>query len=273
MTQPAASTSAIYTGHVAHRRLRPRTHAFRYRAYWLLLDLDDVPSLSQRLRLFSHNRWNVFSFHEADHGHVEKSNLREHLDAELRQAGVELGGGAIRILCMPRVLGFVFNPLSVHFCYDAEGDLRALVYEVHNTFHERHSYLIAMPRSADQVSHPAIVDQACAKRFYVSPFMTMAMNYRFKVRPPADDISVVICGDDADGPLIVASLAGTKRPLTDAMLLRQFLTLPLITIKVVAAIHWEALRLWLKGIRLVPRPAPPANAVTIVRGREISVGE
>lgn len=250
--------SAIYVGTVAHSRLRPRAHAFRYRAYWMLFDLDDLAGLHASLRWFSYNRRNLFSFYDTDHCDGSGAPLRKQIETHLNRAGIDLEGGRIRILCMPRVLGFVFNPLSVHFCYGPVGDLRAIMYEVHNTFRQRHSYLIARPQSDEKER----VDQSCAKRFYVSPFMPMDMRYRFRVSPPADTVGVIIHGDDAEGPLIVASLAGRRRPLSDGMLLRLFSHLPAMTVKVVAAIHWEALRLWLKGLQLQPRPAPPEHLVT-----------
>lgn len=254
--------SAIYKGFVAHRRLRPKVHAFRYRAYWMLFDLDELTALETSLRWFSHNRWNLFSFQDRDHGDGSGRSLRSQIEAHLHAAGIDLDGGAIRVLCMPRVLGFVFNPLSVHFCHGPTGVLRAIVYEVHNTFRQRHSYLIGQPRQQPD----GAVEQACAKRFYVSPFMPMDLHYRFRVRPPSDGIGVTVCGDDADGALIIASLDGRRIPLSDGALLGQFFTLPALTLKVVAAIHWEALRLWLKGIRFYPRPAPPARTVTASGG-------
>jgi DUF1365 family protein len=117
------------------------------------------------------------------------------------------------------------------------------------------------------------VEQTCAKRFYVSPFLEMAMTYRFKVLPPAEHVSVLICGDDAAGPVIAATLEGQRRELTDPALLRVFFAMPLMTAKVVAAIHWQAVRLWLKGLSIVPRPAPPQDAVTAAATKEIPVVE
>jgi DUF1365 family protein len=268
MTALPSLASAIYTGSVLHRRVKPRAHSFRYSAYWLLFDIDELPALHRRLRFFSHNRWNIFSFHDADHGTGSDTPLRAQIDRHLRTAGIELDGGPVRILCMPRILGFVFNPLSVHFCYGRDGALKALLYEVHNTFRQRHSYLIGVPHRSG-----ATVEQTCAKRFYVSPFMEMAMTYRFKVRPPAEAVSVLICGDDAGGPVIAATLEGQRRELTDAALLRVFFAMPLMTAKVVAAIHWEAVRLWLKGLSIIPRPAPPQDPVTAACTKEISVAE
>lgn len=253
--------SAIYTGNVMHCRTRPRRHAFRYTAYWLLLDLDELPNLSKYLWTFSYNRWNLFSLHSRDHGHEEgQAPLRNEIETNLRQAGIDLQGGPIKLLCMPRVLGFTFNPLSVLFCYHHDGDLLAIAYEVHNTFSQRHSYLIGVPRNEPD----GPVEQSCSKTFYVSPFMPMGMTYEFRVEPPKDSVRVVINGSDSDGPLITASLAGTRSTLSDAALLKQFLLMPFLTLKVVAAIHWEALRLWLKGIRLVERPNPPSRSVSVL---------
>ena len=260
--------SAVYTGSVMHRRVKPRVHSFRYSAYWLLFDIDELPALHRHLRFFSHNRWNIFSFHDADHGTGSNTPLRAQIDRHLQQAGIDLDGGPVRILCMPRILGFVFNPLSVHFCYGRDGVLKALLYEVHNTFRQRHGYLIGVPHRFD-----GAINQTCPKRFYVSPFMEMAMTYRFEVRPPAEAVSVLIRGDDAAGPVLAATLEGRRRGLTDAALLRLFFAMPLMTAKVVAAIHWQAVRLWLKGLPIVPRPAPPQDPVTAACPKEISVAE
>lgn len=262
--------SALYAGSVAHCRMRPRRHAFRYRCYWMLFDIDELPALDGRLRWFSYNKRNLFSFHDRDHGSGEGKPLRPEIESHLHTAGIDLEGGSIRVLCMPRVMGFVFNPLSVLFCYGCDGDLRAILYEVHNTFRQRHSYLIAVPR--DNRRDRSLV-QSSAKRFYVSPFMDMAMAYRFTVRPPSQDVSVVIRGDDAEGVLILASLAGTRRELDDGTLLSTFASIPFVTANVVAAIHWQALRLWLKGVRLVPRPEPPVVPVTSIKSMETALAD
>lgn len=252
--------SAIYSGTVAHKRLKPRVHAFRYRAYWLLFDLDELTALDKSLSCFSLNSWNLFSFRESDHGDGSSTPLRTQIEKHLAVAGLDIECGAIRVLCMPRILGFVFNPLSVYFCHGRSGALNAIVYEVHNTFQQRHSYLIAGPRA--EAGRP--IEQESPKRFYVSPFMPMDMLYRFRVHQPAGHVSVTVCGDDRDGPLIVAALTGRRIELTNRALLRQFFALPLMTLKVVAAIHWEAARLWLKSIRIHPRPEPPAASVTTI---------
>jgi DUF1365 family protein len=249
--------SSLYVGTVMHRRLRPRDHKFRYRAFWLLIDLDELPELTTRLRLFSHNRGNLFGLHDVDHGDGSATSLRAQVERHLADVGIVMVGGAIKLLCMPRTLGYSFNPLSVYFCYREDASLAALVYEVHNTFGERHCYV--MP--ADGASGP--LHQHCGKTFYVSPFMDMDMRYEFHVTDPAERIGIAIGVSAAGRAVMHASLAGLRSELTDRALLRMFLTIPAITLKVSAAIHWEAGRLWLKGLRLRRRPTRPDSMVTI----------
>lgn len=258
------TASAIYAGKVVHRRLRPRRHDLSYRVFWLLLDLDELPRLAKRLRLFSLNRFNLLSFHERDHGRDRDGRDPEPLAQRVRrllaEAGIDTKGGPIRILCMPRILGYVFNPLSVYFCHHPGGEVAAVLYEVSNTFGERHSYLIPVEDTPGQP-----IEQQCAKAFYVSPFMDLNMNYGFTVHRPADTVSVAVRNSDASGLLFTAALSGQRVDLTDRSLLRMLATHPLLTLKVVAGIHWEALRLWLKGVDLRPRPPAPTSPVTIVR--------
>jgi len=258
-----SDASALYVGRVMHQRLRPKRHRLAYRVFTLLLDLDELPSLARRLRLFSLNRFNLFSLHERDHG-AGDGGLRAHVEHQLRAAGLPTGG-TIRLLTMPRILGYAFNPISVYFCADTSGVLRALLYEVNSTFGERHSYLIEV--EAAERGAP-ILNQRCSKRLHVSPFLPMELHYQFRVAPPQADrtgLSLGISAHDVGGVLLNARLDATRRPLDDAALLRVFLTHPLLTMKVIAAIHWEALRLWLKGIRLQPRPAPPSQDVSVTK--------
>ncbi len=240
--------SALYDGAVTHQRLRPRRHHLRYRLFYLLLDLDELPGLARRLRLFSHDRFNLFSFHDRDHGAGERGGLRAWIEAQLRAAGLAPDGGKIRVLCMPRILGHAFNPITVYWCHCADGALLAMLYEVNNTFGERHFYL--MPAHGDGPAR-----QSCDKRFHVSPFMTMDMTYRFRVTPPDRHVTLAINAADGDGLLIATAFTGARTALTDAALLGRFLRTPLLGMKVLAAIHWEAARLWWKGVRLQPRPA------------------
>lgn len=254
--------SCLYFGTVTHARLRPRRHALNYRVFSLYVDLDEIPALAARLRLFSHNRFNLFSFNDRDHGRRDGSALRPHVEASLARAGIALEGGAIRLLCFPRMLGYVFNPLSIYFCHHRDGGLRAILYEVRNTFGEMHSYLIPVT-GAD-----AVLRQSCDKEFYVSPFLEMDCRYEFRLSVPGDRLAVTIRQTDPAGPILHASLEGRRVQLSDRALLRAFLRYPLMTLKVIAGIHWEAAKLWRKGLRPLPRPAPPRDAVTVCEAVE-----
>ena len=251
-------TPALYVGTVAHRRLRPKPHRLRYRTFCLLLDVDEIPALCRRLWLLSHRRFNLFSIDERDHGDGSGASLRVWAECQLTAAGLDLKGGPIRLLAMPQVLGYGFNPISVWFCYRNDGSIAALLHEVHNTFGERHTYVI--PVHVDP-GNAAIV-QNCPKVLHVSPFMAMDMRYEFRVRPPDERLSLVIQGSDADGPLLVAVQSARRRELTDTALLRIFVQIPLLTLKVTAAIHWEAFRLWIKGVRPHAKPPAPERAAT-----------
>jgi len=251
--------SALYFGDVMHQRVKPRRHRLRYRVFFTFVDIDELSCLHQRLPLFSYNRLNLFSFFDKDHGPGDGSPLRCWVEGHLAGAGVDLGGGAIRLLCFPRVLGYVFNPLSVYFCYQPNGELGAILYEVSNTFGERHTYLApVVSDGSSAVSH------RCDKNFYVSPFNAVEGGYSFRVEPPGQSVTVVINQSDTEGPLLHAALRAKRVPLTRAALLSAFVRYPLLTLKVIAGIHWEALRLWGKGLRLVDRPQPPARPVTVV---------
>ncbi len=258
----SAFQSAIYTGFVMHHRSRPRQHRLRYSIFYLLLDLDELDALSKKLRLFSYNRFNLASFYDRDYGHGSAVSLRARIEQQLEDSGIEYGG-PVRLLTMPRILGYAFNPLSIYFCHRPDNSLSAIYYEVNNTFGERHSYLIPVKAGAD-----IPIRQESGKSFYVSPFMSTEMAYDFSVVPPGKDLAVAITGHDAQGPLIHANLAANRHDLTDAALARVLSVYPLLTLKVIAGIHWEALLIWLKGARLHRRPAPPAQPVTI--GRDIN---
>ena len=257
-----SDASALYRGRVMHRRLRPRAHRLTYRVFWLLLDLAEVDGLDRRLRLFSRDRFNLLSFHDRDHGDGSGAPLRPQVEAWLARGGVDIAGGPIRLLTMPRVLGYVFNPISLFYCHHADGRLAAVVYEVTSTFGVRHAYLIPVPED-DQAE--GLIRQCAAKALHVSPFMGMEMDYEFRGRAPGERLDLIINGLDADGLLISAVLSAGRRPLDDRALLSAVAAMPLLTLKVVAAIHWEALKLWLKGVRLRPAPAPAREPITIQR--------
>lgn len=253
--------SAIYAGEVFHRRFRPRGHTLRYRMFQCLFDLDEIDRIDGACRLFSRNRWNLFSFQDRDYADRSGKPLRQQIEALMRQAGQEPDGGAIRLLTMPRMLGHVFNPLSVWFCHRRDGTLSTIVYEVTNTFKERHSYVIPV---TDSETDGTLIRQACDKAFYVSPFMDLDMRYDFTVEPPMEKTRVVVAGGDGDGPLIVAAFQGDRRELSDRALLGAFLRHPLLTLKVVAGIHVEALWLFLKKVGVRRHVATPGDGVSIV---------
>lgn len=253
--------SAIYAGDVVHVRYRPRRHRLHYRVFALLLDLDELPALDRALRLFGHDRTAVFSFREDDHGDGEQGGLRAWVERQLAVAGIDLGRPSIRVLCYPRLFGYVFNPLTEFFCHDREGRLRAILHQVTNTFGERRTYII--PVAAGEGDAP--VRQSARKELYVSPFVPMEVDYEFLVQPPADRVLVRVDDRDAEGLLLRASFSGRRLELGDRALFRLLLSHPLMTLKVIGGIHWEAFRLWLKGVPVVPhRPAARRVATSIV---------
>lgn len=253
---PPAACASLYTGTVMHHRMKPVTHRFTYRVFSLLVDIDRLAELDRASPIFSVRRWNLLSFRESDHGLGDGSPLRAHVDRMLARAGCALPGGRVLLLCYPRVLGFVFNPLSIYYCYDADGDLAALIYEVRNTFGESHTYVAPLRGLA--AGGP--IRQQRDKLFYVSPFLDMTMRYRFRLMPPGDRLTVRILETDEAGPILAATFSGRRSALTTRNLLSAFVRIPVLTFKIVAAIHWEALRLYIKGLRPRSRPAPPPHA-------------
>jgi len=203
----AVTESCLYFGRVKHKRLRPFRHRLDYRVFSIYLDLDELPALSRRLRLFSHNRWNLFGFFDRDHGPGDGTALRPWLEGHLAEAGIDLEGGAVRLLCFPCLLGYVFNPLTIWFCYHRSGRLVAMLYEVRNTFGEKHSYLIPVDpaRPAD-----AAIQQSCDKGFYVSPFIGMEATYHFRLAEPDERLAVLIRQRTPEGELLVASQTGRR---------------------------------------------------------------
>jgi DUF1365 family protein len=249
--ETANAAAALYFGEVMHARLKPMSHRFSYRVMSLLIDLDRLGEADRQSPLFGVNRAALHSFNEADHGRRDGSPLRAYAQSCAAERGIDLTGGRVWLLCYPRLFGFTFNPLSVYFCYRADGELALVIYEVRNTFGDIHSYVL--PVQPGELSEAGVRQQQ-AKLFYVSPFIGMAMRYHFRVSLPGERLKLRILEIDREGPLLAATFSGRRESLTTPALLRSLFALPLVTLKIVAAIHWEALRLWLKGARLVPRP-------------------
>jgi uncharacterized protein len=250
MSNPAGLAAALYPGKVMHARLRPVRHRFSYRVMCVLIDLDRLDEADRQSRLFAVNKAALFSFHEADHGERNGESLSGYARHLAAERGIELAAGRVLLLCYPRLLGFAFNPLSIYFCYRASGELALLIYEVRNTFGEQHSYALQVNRGEGQSD---VIRQRQAKQFYVSPFVEMGMSYHFRVSRPGEQVKVSIIETDQNGPLLTAAFHGLRRSLTSRALLTAFLLIPFFTFKVVAAIHWEALRLWMKRVPFVPR--------------------
>jgi len=248
--QPCSDAAALYVGEVMHARLKPVCHRFSYRVMSLLIDLDRLDAADRQSPLFGVNRAALYSFNERDHGERNGAPLRAYAQVRAAEHGIDLTGGRVLLLCYPRLLGYTFNPLSVYFCYSADGGLALVIYEVRNTFGDIHAYVL--PVRPGEIS-AAGVRQQQEKLFYVSPFIEMAMHYQFRVLPPGERVKLRILETDQDGPLLAATFNGSRSALNTVELLRAFFALPLVTLKIAAAIHWEALRLWLKGARLVPR--------------------
>ena len=235
--------SGLYTGLVAHQRLRPKPHRLAYRVFSLFVDLDELDKLDRDLRFLGINKPGLLSFHEKDHG--DGGDLRAWIAGQLDKAGIS-ADGPVRMLTYPRMFGYVFNPLTVYFCHDRDSTLKAVLYEVSNTFGGRHAYVLPAGEG-DTVRH------ACNKDMYVSPFMPMECRYNFVIRRPGDSVQVLINEDDAEGRLLVASFTGKRQELTDKTILGALARHPLMTFKIMAGIHYEALKIFLKGVPYVPR--------------------
>jgi DUF1365 family protein len=257
-----AYRSCAYRGTVVHKRLAPKRHAFSYKVFALCLDVDEIDRLDADLRLFSRARWNIMSFHDRDYAAGDGTRVADHVRGVLTAAGSGHATSRIVLLSYPRMMGYAFNPLSVYFAYDEADRLGAVVYEVSNTFGERKSYVIPA-----QPSDETLRAQRCDKEMYVSPFTHASATYDFHLRPP--DESVVVGVDLREGavPVLKTHFRGDRVPLSDGALARLALTHPLMTAKVVAAIHVEAARLWWKGVPLVARHTSPRYSFTVVETR------
>ncbi len=244
----------MYLSTVAHTRFAPVRHGFRYRVGYVLLDIDRLRTLDRQLRLFSWNRAGLFSFHDRDHGPRDGSALRPWIEQTLREQGVDMAGGRVRLLCLPRLLGFAFNPISLWFCDYPDGRPAAVLCEVRNTFGEYHNYLL--PPAADGVFDWGATHYK-PKCFHVSPFLATSGTYAFRLQPPGERVIFNIRENSGGQTLLAAGVAGHARALDDVGLLRLFLAMPLMTFRIFAMIHWQAVKLWWRGVPVHRKPPPP----------------
>lgn len=246
----------LYPARVMHRRLVAPLYRFVYRVFYLLLDVDRLDALHRQLRFFSLNRWNLLSVHVRDHG--DGLGLRAWAERMLHEGGIEPQGGRIRLLVMPRVFGFAFNPISLWYCEHRDGRLAAVIAEVRNTFGETHSYLLASKPGTAPYEQVYEKD----KCFHVSPFFDLTGRYQFRLNEPGEVLRVLIHETREGVPILDATLAGERQSLTDGAILKQVLAMPLQMLKVVGGIHWEALKIWLRGAKFHTKPEPPKLELT-----------
>ncbi|MEK9674875.1 MAG: DUF1365 domain-containing protein [Candidatus Pelagibacter ubique] len=247
--------SKIYTGKVIHRRFKPKEHYFKYSVFSLLIDLDELEDIQKEISIFSYNKFNIISFFDKDHGERDSSSLKNWVYSNIKTLGIE-EDVKIKLLCYPRIFGYVFNPLSIFFVYDKNSKLIAILYEVKNTFGEQHTYVF-------KTNDETVIQNNCKKQFYVSPFIEMNCEYSFKILKPEEQLSVVINQSDEEGKLLFASQDGTAREFNNKNLIISFLSHPLMSFKVIAAIHYEAFKLWIKRIKLVTKKINLRNNITI----------
>ena len=258
---PPGLASGIFVSRVMHERFFPVGHRFTYGVWYLLADLDELSVLDRTIPGFAHNRAALISLHDRDHGPRDGSPLRPWIEARLAEAGVDLEGGPVRLLCLPRVLGYAFNPISVWFCHGPDGALRAILYEVSNTFGESHDYLVPVEAGDDR----AVIRTEFDKELFVSPFVDMAARYDFRTRIPDERIAVLVRELAPGGQVLVATLTGRRRHLTGRSLTWMLVRYPLVTLRVTLGIHLQAVRLWVKGAPYRRRGTPPAHPVTVIR--------
>ncbi|OQP88130.1 DUF1365 domain-containing protein [Rhizobium rhizosphaerae] len=251
--QGAAPAAVLYVGEVMHQRMRTVVRRFSYSVFSLAIDLDRLDEADRQARLFSVNRFNLLAFHEADHLPGDGAGLRARFDGLLAQAGLSERAARVDLVCYPRMLGWVFNPIAVYYAYRASGDLLAIVYEVRNTFGDRHSYVC--PIISGQVS-PAGIRQEAAKRMHVSPFLGLEGTYHFRMTAPGENLRWRILETDAQGPILAATFSGRRRELSSRAIVSQLARIPHLTLKILGAIHWQALKIWMSGVRFHSRPQP-----------------
>ena len=249
--------SFIYTGNVFHKRFKPKIHFFKYKVFSLLLDLSEIHLLDKNLKIFSYNKFNIVSFYDKDHGARDGSSIQNWVIDNLKKNNIDTNNIQIKLLCYPRIFGYVFNPLSIFYVYDKNLNLISILYEVKNTFGEQHTYVFKTDINNNLVQH------TCKKKFHVSPFIEMDCVYFFRLLKPGNTISVIIDQNDKEGKILYASQDGVKSEINNSNLTKSYLKHPLMTFKIILAIHFEAFKLWSKGIKFVKKKLKIKNNITV----------
>lgn len=247
LTEPA-----FYFGTLRHRRFEPRRHEFTYRLFMAFLDIDRIPELVRISRFLGYNRWNWAAFDERDHFGDPSLPLRERLRRDAAGHRLTLPDGPVFLLTHLRYLGYNFNPISLFYCCDSAGRLDLILAEVSNTFGERHSYWL---HPGNQTPGANAHHHRVPKQMHVSPFMDMALDYRFTLTEPAERLTAHMNTLAGERSTFDATLSLERRPWSAGSLHRALLAHPWMTAKVIGAIHWEALRLWIKGVPVYTHPA------------------
>jgi len=249
--------SSIYIGNVIHKRFKPKIHFFKYKVFSILLDISEIDILDKSLKIFSYNKFNIVSFYDADHGPRDGTSIKEWVIKNLNDNRINTENIKIKLLCYPRIFGYVFNPLSVFFIYNKNSELISILYEVKNTFGEQHTYIFKTKENENYIKH------TCKKKFHVSPFIEMDCTYFFKILKPSEKISVIIDQYDEEGKLLYASQDGDRIELNNKNLVLSYLRHPLMTFKIIVAIHFEAFKLWTKGIKFIKKRLKIKNNISI----------
>jgi uncharacterized protein len=231
--------SCIYNGVVTHQRFKPIKHSLKYKTFSLLVDLDEVEILDKNISIFSLNKFNIFSFYTKDHGERNGNSIKKWVLKTIKKFNISNNITKVKLLCYPRIFGYVFNPLSIFYCYE-NNNLRAIFYEVKNTFNEQHTYIF-------KIKDDKNIIQKCKKKFYVSPFMNMETYYNFKLLNPNKKLSVFIKQTDKKETILTATQTGDRKEFSFKQLMVNFFKYPFMTIKIMGSIHYEALLLWKKG--------------------------
>ncbi|MBC8297432.1 MAG: DUF1365 domain-containing protein [Pelagibacterales bacterium] len=249
--------SSIYIGNVIHKRFKPKIHFFKYKVFSILLDISEIDILDKSLKIFSYNKFNIVSFYDADHGPRDGTSIKEWVIKNLNDNRINTENIKIKLLCYPRIFGYVFNPLSVFFIYNKNSELISILYEVKNTFGEQHTYVFKTKENENYIKH------TCKKKFHVSPFIEMDCTYFFKILKPSEKISVIIDQYDEEGKLLYASQDGDRIEFNNKNLVLSYLRHPFMTFKIIVAIHFEAFKLWTKGIKFVKKRLKIKNNISI----------